>query len=45
MHDDHGCGCFLYLIGVIIAIVVSCVIAAAVINSDLPDWLKYLILR
>ena len=43
-HDNGGCGCFLYILLIIIIMAISYIIFGAVWNSDLPEWVKYWLL-
>lgn len=45
MSDNSGCGCLIYTVLAIIAIVGAIFFTKWVVNSDLPLWLKVFILR
>ena len=41
-NGPYGCGMWFILIAVVI---ICIILTALVVNSDLPDWMKFLILR
>ena len=43
--NEDGIGCLMYTIIAIIVIIVCVVITKAIVNSDLPLWLKIMLLR
>ncbi len=45
MDDNIGCGCLIYIVVAVIAVLATYLIYNAVMAADIPIWIKYLLLR